>query len=212
MASDIVLKDNNEVHVNGWRLVLNGADLVIDAGQVRRTNSSDFRRAIVHGSNDTLIINFANDYPNGVIIQSDMNVNGKLQVKSLESTDEINSQSGVTAHGDVKARALEVSEAVKGKTLEASQAITVGGKTAINSTNIGLQLGEDNGRAIDVRGKGLQIRGGIHVMEQAYFTLPIRVSDITIAPPPGSEWGYPPYSLLERIRELELRIQALENA
>jgi hypothetical protein len=212
MASDIVLKDNNEVHVNGWRLVLNGPDLVIDAGQVRRTNNSDFRRAIVHGPNDTLIINYSNDYPNGVIVQSGMTVNGKLHVNSLESTDEINSQSGVTAHGDIKARAVEVTKAVKGTTLEASQAITVGEKTAIKSTNIGLQLGEDDGRAIDVRGKGLQIRGGMHVMEQAYFTLPIRVSDITIAPPPSSQGGDPPYSLLDRIRELERRIQVLENA
>lgn len=84
MTSDIVLRDNNEVHLNGWRIVLNGPDLVIDAGQGRRVNDSGFRRAIVHGPNDTLIINFSNDYPNGVIIQSGMTVNGTLIVEGVD--------------------------------------------------------------------------------------------------------------------------------
>lgn len=47
---------------------VNGSDLMLDYPS-RRANSTPFRRAIVHGWNDTLTLNYDRDYPGGVLIE-----------------------------------------------------------------------------------------------------------------------------------------------
>lgn len=178
MTTDIVLQEH-AVEVNGWRLVVNGADVIVDAGPSRRGDNGGVRRAIVHGEGDTLIINFHNDYSKGVQVHSDVTVQGAVTAHAIRTSDEGGGDDQLVAR----------------------------------SANNILQLGDDaNHNAIDVRGKGLQVRGGIHVMEEAYFNHAVRVPDITIAAAPGAGMAMMPYSLLERIAELELRLQALENA
>jgi hypothetical protein len=50
-------------------------DLMLDAPS-RRTNTSGFRRALVHDFGDGLTMNYANDYPSGVAINSARTISG----------------------------------------------------------------------------------------------------------------------------------------
>jgi hypothetical protein len=50
-------------------------DLMLDAPS-RRTNTSGFRRALVHDFGDGLTMNYANDYPSGVAINSARMISG----------------------------------------------------------------------------------------------------------------------------------------
>lgn len=179
MTSDIILKDN-EIHMNGWRLVVNGADLIIDAGPTRRGQNLGMRRAVVHGPNDTLVINWSNDYTNGVVVHS----------------------------------ALKVRDSLQARVLEADNTVKVGNAVVAQSANNRVVLGDENSpSAIEVQGRGLQINGALHVRGDPVITdHAIRVPDIQIAPPPSSGPQPTPYSLLQRIAQLEARIQALENA
>lgn len=45
-----------------------GTDLMLDSPG-RRANRTAFRRAVVHGWNDTLTLNYNRDYPGGVLVQ-----------------------------------------------------------------------------------------------------------------------------------------------
>jgi hypothetical protein len=68
-----------EVKLGENEVLLTGSDLKIDnAG--RRINQAGFRRALVHGVGDKLIINFGNDYPAGVQVESNLNVTKDLNV------------------------------------------------------------------------------------------------------------------------------------
>jgi hypothetical protein len=50
-------------------------DLMLDAPS-RRTNTSGFRRALVHDFGDGLTMNYANDYPSGVAINGARTISG----------------------------------------------------------------------------------------------------------------------------------------
>ena len=63
-------------------------DLMLDAPS-RRTNTSGFRRALVHDVGDGLTMNYANDYPSGVAI------NGARTISGHNSGDWIDVQSRV---------------------------------------------------------------------------------------------------------------------
>jgi hypothetical protein len=52
--------------VVGTRLLNTGPDLQTDYTPRRAGNNNPFKRALVHGDNDTLHINFAGDYSGGV--------------------------------------------------------------------------------------------------------------------------------------------------
>ena len=54
-------------------------DLMLDGGTHRRNGSTTpYRRALVHGHDDTLCLNWNRDYTNGVKVRSDLRVEGEL--------------------------------------------------------------------------------------------------------------------------------------
>ncbi len=69
----------NGVTVEGFRLTCHQADIVVDYA-ARRRNSTPWRRAIVHDYNDGLTLNWANDYPGGVMINGTVIIPGSLRV------------------------------------------------------------------------------------------------------------------------------------
>ncbi|MEU6722345.1 hypothetical protein ABZ917_01380 [Nonomuraea wenchangensis] len=87
MATDIRLDDHDEQWVTVDANVLNiaGSDLILDSA-ARRSNQRGFRRALVHSGDDGLIVNFNNDYPNGVTING-TRLNLRVEKRSALSKD-----------------------------------------------------------------------------------------------------------------------------
>lgn len=73
MDSDIILEGN--------LVVVQATDLLLDAGSERRSSegTSEYRRALVHGEGDSLILNFNRDYPGGISLM------GKVHLADLEA-------------------------------------------------------------------------------------------------------------------------------
>jgi hypothetical protein len=70
-----------EVNIDDGNLTLKGADLKLDAPD-RRKNQTPFRRALVHDFNDRLTLNWGKDYPGGVKICGEVNIDdGNLTLK-----------------------------------------------------------------------------------------------------------------------------------
>ncbi len=63
------------VEVNSRVVSVKGADLMLDYAS-RRSNTTAFRRALVHGWNDTLTLNYNRDYPGGVLIEGPVRMPG----------------------------------------------------------------------------------------------------------------------------------------
>jgi hypothetical protein len=78
MEGDIKL-GSSSVIIEGDRMDVTAADIVLDAAG-RRKAPGGYRRALVHGFNDELVINFNGDYPGGVTVASNLRVNGKLSI------------------------------------------------------------------------------------------------------------------------------------
>lgn len=82
MKSDIKL-DGDFTVVEGSALMSRTWDIMLDAPD-RRVNSDGLRRALVHSSNDELVINFAGDYPGGVTIAGKTNLDTIAASSKLE--------------------------------------------------------------------------------------------------------------------------------
>lgn len=72
--SDVKLL-NGQVKVEAWDLCVDSKD--------RRVNNTPHRRALVHDYGDRLTLNWGKDYPKGVKIQGDTDIDGDLQVNGL---------------------------------------------------------------------------------------------------------------------------------
>lgn len=71
MATDIKLNegtDNNWVSIEAQVVDIKAADLILESGPRRSENGGTLRRALVHGVDDSLIVNFNGDYPGGTSI------------------------------------------------------------------------------------------------------------------------------------------------
>lgn len=90
MPSDIILADDaitleGEVGVGtlrgiaGSALIVKATDLILEHGEYRRPDSDSTipRRALVHSSDDGLIVNYKGSYPGGVTID------GQVRVRKL---------------------------------------------------------------------------------------------------------------------------------
>jgi hypothetical protein len=86
-TADVTL-DGNDCIVDGNFLVVHCLDLKLDAAS-RRSSTGGERRALVHGFNDELVLNWADDYPGGVVIRGEVGIPGKIKQGHLhlESTD-----------------------------------------------------------------------------------------------------------------------------
>jgi hypothetical protein len=67
-------------------LLVNSTDFLLDSPE-RRKNNTPHRRALVHGFNDELVLNFGGDYPGGVTINSFLNVDHSALFKGSVEID-----------------------------------------------------------------------------------------------------------------------------
>lgn len=69
MPSDIVLEDNDvTLDANDARVHLKAADVLLSAAPRLRKGRRKVRRALVHGHEDSLVLNYGGDYPSGVAV------------------------------------------------------------------------------------------------------------------------------------------------
>lgn len=82
MASDVVLDDTRGDWVSVMASVLNvaGSDLILDSPARRGGAPGSFRRALVHGDGDQLLINFGGDYSGGVHV-TDARINVHVETQ-----------------------------------------------------------------------------------------------------------------------------------
>jgi len=80
-----VISGDLKVDLLKGHLNLEGPDLKLD-NPGRRKTQGGYRRALVHGFNDELVINWAKDYPGGTVITGDLNVkDGSISTGFLSS-------------------------------------------------------------------------------------------------------------------------------
>lgn len=189
MSSDIKL-DKDWVVVEGKWARVRTWDLMLDAPD-RRRNNTGWRRALVHSGNDELIINYNRDYPGGVKIK------GEVQIDSLKVKGEVQIDS------------------LKGKVQVGS--LKVGLFDLAYSTESSLVIGDNTAtRVIELQGPGLLIEGELRVYKDARFDEAIRTPDVTIAPKrphghAGDDPHYDPFSLVERLKDMQRQIERLQN-
>lgn len=80
MTTDIKLDQGGGTWILAEAAVLKttAADVMIDSQARRGGAGGPFRRALVHGSGDALVLNFAGDYTGGVVVQGPMTAGGPL--------------------------------------------------------------------------------------------------------------------------------------
>src|SRR5690606_31166663 len=76
IQSDVKL-NNNVLTLEGNFIETNAHDFKMDNPD-RRSNTAGHRRALVHGFKDELVINWASDYPGGVVINGTVQVPNRL--------------------------------------------------------------------------------------------------------------------------------------
>ncbi len=110
--------ENDLVRITGWQLFLDGADLIIDAGDYgdpeRKMGQSGQRRAIAHGRGDKLILNYSGDYTGGTIIQARKDADGTVHGTIIEgnlTTQKINADE-LLCTGETKATKLSAYDIV----------------------------------------------------------------------------------------------------
>lgn len=81
MVSDIEL-DDEEVKITGSVLRLTAFDVTLD-NQTRRgsRNADKPRRALVHAQDDSLVLNWDNDYPNGMTLNGPVKFPGSIDAQ-----------------------------------------------------------------------------------------------------------------------------------
>lgn len=89
MPTDIKLDegDGNWLILESTVLRSTASDFILQAPSRMTRGSGGFRRALVHDGKDGLTINFNNDYPGGVTVESNLRVTGKLLLSSNENRD-----------------------------------------------------------------------------------------------------------------------------
>ena len=80
------------VHKDGHIISLDDANLVLN-----HADKGDGGRAIAHGSNNTLVVNYNNDFDGGTIIFSNTSIENNLEVKQ-----DINAKANLNVDGEVR--------------------------------------------------------------------------------------------------------------
>jgi hypothetical protein len=96
MESDIVL--------DGHLVLVKATDILLDADERRSPDGgSPYRRALVHGEGDQLILNFNRDYPRGITLM------GSVRLADLElPTGSGTTDSGMVKTGEVGGLAVDI--------------------------------------------------------------------------------------------------------
>lgn len=81
MATDIIMDDEggNYLTLSAFFVRARAADFMLDHPQRRRPGAGGYRRALVHDPEDGLTINYANDYPGGIKLNS-----AKLNLRAMK--------------------------------------------------------------------------------------------------------------------------------
>ena len=97
--ADIKLEDGTVIVEGNWLLV-KCWDIKLDSPD-RRSTSAGHRRALVHGFNDELVINWNGDYPGNVVVHKDLKIakGGKLVIED----DTGNTVAKIDRHGNFEA-------------------------------------------------------------------------------------------------------------
>jgi hypothetical protein len=68
----------SDIRLDQHLVIIEATDLILDAPERRAPDApvGGYRRALVHGPNDQLIINYDGDYPGGVLIQGRVHLAG----------------------------------------------------------------------------------------------------------------------------------------
>lgn len=102
MADADVVLDGKTLRLDGDLIVTGATDLMIDNPDRRKINNvvqaGLYRRALVHGFNDVLTLNWDGDYKGGVRIVGPLVANGSLAVDGS-----VKSQAGLECKGNFKA-------------------------------------------------------------------------------------------------------------
>ena len=86
MPADIKL--DGELVIAEGTLKIDGTDLLLDSQERRVGNTSPtYRRALVHGFNDDLVINFNADYTGGVVLEGQVRLGGFRAPKPQGTAD-----------------------------------------------------------------------------------------------------------------------------
>jgi hypothetical protein len=83
-----------------------GSDLMLDYAS-RRANTTPFRRALVHGWNDTLTLNYNRDYPGGVLIEGPVRMPGGAVIAGQDVATMLTSLSTQVSSLTARVAALE---------------------------------------------------------------------------------------------------------
>lgn len=84
--ADIKLDGQNLIAEGNW-MEVKCFDIKLDADE-RRSNTTGERRALVHGFNDELVINYAKDYPGRTVVNGDLKINSGGILKILNNSNQ----------------------------------------------------------------------------------------------------------------------------
>jgi hypothetical protein len=85
---------------------IKGSDLMLDYPS-RRANTTAYRRAVVHGWNDTLTLNYNRDYPGGVLIEGPVRMPGGAVISGQDIAATLTSLTSQIASLTSRIAALE---------------------------------------------------------------------------------------------------------
>ena len=90
MPTDIRLDDadGNWIMLQSLVLRSSASDFMLDSPS-RRRSEEGLRRALVHNTTDGLTINFAGDYPGGVVVEGDLTVTGQIRTAGLDGPEDL---------------------------------------------------------------------------------------------------------------------------
>lgn len=178
--SSDITLDDDLVILEGKWVKVRAWDLMLDA-QDRRQSGTGTRRAMVHDPNDGLTINYNGDYPGGVKIE------GQVKIDAIE--------------GKVKIGTIE------------TDAVNLGQYKLSYASATGLHIGDDVAKTY-LSGSEVRVQKALTVDGNASFLGEVKVPDIQIhpkkTPATESDPRYQPYSLFQRIKAMQQKIDDLE--
>jgi|LakMenEpi03Aug12_release.lakeMendotaPanAssembly.Ray.scaffolds.fasta_scaffold01730_27 hypothetical protein len=194
-------------------------DLCLDS-QDRRKNNTQHRRALVHDFDDGLTLNWNRDYPGGVTIKGNTNVDGNLSVRNGLFRAQIQKLDGWEFLGNPPAIHLVAEDLVlHNRELQDSKRNVALSHTDNDTLTINRNKGYVGGVKIEGRIEAtetLEIKESIHIGSTKPYGNHLRITNDTIEVT-TKQLGFPGHQpsltldLVAEIRELRKEINALKQ-